>query len=90
MAIEACVDIAAHVIADRGLPVPATYAEVFDVLGQARLIPAGLRDAMVRMARFRNVIVHEYTRIDPEIVVQILRHHLDDLTSFHTAALGWR
>ena len=25
---------------------------------------------MVRMARFRNVIVHEYTRIDPEIVVQ--------------------
>ena len=90
MAIEACVDVAAHVIADRGLPVPGTYAEVFDVLGQAGLIDLGLRDAMVRMARFRNVIVHEYTRIDPEIVVQILRHHLDDLTRFRTAALGWR
>jgi uncharacterized protein YutE (UPF0331/DUF86 family) len=90
MAIEACVDIAAHVIADRGLPVPATYAEVFEILGQARLIEAGLRDAMVRMARFRNIIVHEYTRIDPEIVVQILRNNLDDLTSFRTAALGWR
>jgi uncharacterized protein YutE (UPF0331/DUF86 family) len=46
--------------------------------------------AMVNMARFRNVIVHEYPRIDPDIVVQILQHHLDDLTRFGMAALGWR
>jgi len=90
VAIEACVDVASHVIADRGLPVPATYAEVFDVLGQAGLIDPELRVAMVRMARFRNIIVHEYTRIDPDIVVDILRNHLDDLTRFRTAALGWR
>ena len=45
---------------------------------------------MVKMARFRNVIVHEYARIDPEIVVDILRHHLDDPTRFRMAALGWR
>jgi uncharacterized protein YutE (UPF0331/DUF86 family) len=90
MAIEACVDVASHVIADRGLQVPATYAEVFEVLGQAALIDAGLRDAMVRMVRFRNVIVHEYTRIDPDIVVDILGNHLDDLSRFRTVALGWR
>jgi uncharacterized protein YutE (UPF0331/DUF86 family) len=90
MAIEACVDIASHVIADRGLPVPATYAEVFDVLGQAGLIDRALRDAMVKMARFRNLIVHEYTRIDPDIVVHILRHDLDDLTRFRLAARCWR
>jgi uncharacterized protein YutE (UPF0331/DUF86 family) len=72
------------------LPVPATYAEVFDILGQASLIETELRVAMVRMARFRNIIVHEYTRIDPDIVVDILRNHLDDLTRFRTAALGWR
>jgi uncharacterized protein YutE (UPF0331/DUF86 family) len=90
MAIEACVDIASHVIADRGLPVPATYAEVFDVLGQAGLIDRALRDAMVKMARFRNLIVHEYTRIDPGIVVHILRYDLDDLTRFRLAARCWR
>ena len=90
MAIEVCVDIASHVIADRSLPVPTTYAEVFAVLGQAGLIDRDLRDAMVNMAGFRNVIVHEYARIDPDVVVQILRHHLDDLTRFRMAALGWR
>jgi uncharacterized protein YutE (UPF0331/DUF86 family) len=41
------------------------------------------------MARFRTIIVHEYARIDP-VVVQILRHHLDGLTRFRMAALGWR
>jgi uncharacterized protein YutE (UPF0331/DUF86 family) len=47
-----------------------------------RIIDRDLRDAMVNMARFRNVIVHEYARIDPDVVVQILQHHLDDLTRF--------
>ena len=45
---------------------------------------------MVRMAGFRNVLVHEDTRVDPEIVVAILKGHLDDLARFKTAALAWR
>lgn len=90
LAIETCLDVVSHVIADRGLRVPATYAEAFDVLGEARLIDENLRGAMVGMAKFRNVIVHEYARIDPEIVVRILRDHLGDFAHFKTAALGWR
>lgn len=56
MAIEACVDVASHVIAGRGLRVPATYAETFEVLAEAGLLDAGQREVMVRMAGFRNVI----------------------------------
>lgn len=59
IAIEACVDVATHIIADRGLRVPATYAEAFEVLGEAGLLDGALQAAMVRMAKFRNVIVHE-------------------------------
>jgi uncharacterized protein YutE (UPF0331/DUF86 family) len=35
---------------------------------------------MIRMSKFRNVIVHDYVRVDPTIVVQILREHLEDFT----------
>lgn len=28
--------------------------------------------------------------LDPDVVVNILRHHPDDLTRFRVAALGWR
>lgn len=89
IAIETCVDVAEHVIADRRLRVPATYGETFEILGEAGLLDAALRDAMVRMAAFRNVIVHEYTRIDPTIVVDVLRHRLGDFARFRATALGW-
>ena len=89
MAIEMCLDIANHVIADRGLRVPATYAEAFEVLSDAGLLDPPQRDAMIRMSGFRNVIVHEYARIDPTLVVRILREHLADFVRFKTAVSGW-
>jgi len=89
LAIEVCLDIANHVIADRGLRVPATYAEAFEVLSDAGLLDPPQRDAMIRMSGFRNVIVHEYARIDPTLVVRILREHLADFVRFKTAVSGW-
>ncbi len=87
IAIEVCLDVATHLIADRGLRVPATYAEAFEVLGDAGLLEPDLKDLMIRMSRFRNLIVHEYTRLDPAIVVRILHAHLDDLSRFKAAVL---
>ncbi len=89
MAIEVCVDIANHIIADRGLRIPATYAETFEVLGEAGLLDTARRDAMVRMSKFRNVIVHDYARVDSAIVVRILREHLDDMTRFKDVVREW-
>jgi uncharacterized protein YutE (UPF0331/DUF86 family) len=89
MAIEVCADVANHVIADRGLRVPATYSEAFDVLADAGMLPGPERDTMVRMVGFRNVIVHEYARVDAEIVIRILRQHIDDLARFGATARAW-
>jgi uncharacterized protein YutE (UPF0331/DUF86 family) len=89
MAIEACLDVATHVVADRRLRVASTYAEIFDVLGDAGLLEADLRKAMIRIARFRNILVHDYARIDPAVVVRILQEGLDDLRQFREAAPGW-
>jgi uncharacterized protein YutE (UPF0331/DUF86 family) len=89
LAIEVCLDIANHVIADRRLRVPATHAETFTVLAEAGLLDSAQRDAMIRMSGFRNLIVHEYARIDPDMVLRTLREHLGDFTRFKTAVLAW-
>lgn len=89
IAIEAAVDVAAHVIADRKLRVPSTYAETFEILGEAGLLDAALAASLARMARFRNLLVHQYTRLDAEIVVSILREDVSDLTRFSAVARGW-
>jgi len=89
MAIEVCVDVANHVIADRRLRVPSTYAETFEVLGEAGLLDAELRASMVRMVGFRNVLVHEYAQVDAALVVRLLSNHLGDFGRFREAAKGW-
>jgi uncharacterized protein YutE (UPF0331/DUF86 family) len=89
LAFECCADIAGHAVADRGLEVPSTYAQTFEVLGRAGLLAPDLAQVMVRMAGFRNVLVHEYTAVDGRIVVRVLREHLGDLERFATAARAW-
>ena len=89
MAIEACVDVASRVLADRGLRAPSTYAETFEILVQAGLLPPDLGHVMVDMTGFRNVIVHEYAGIDADVVIRILRQHLEDFHRFETEALRW-
>lgn len=89
MAIETCVDVASHVLADRGLRVPSTYAETFEILTQAGLLSPDVGRVMVDMAGFRNVIVHEYARIDADLVIQVLRERLGDFRRFEAEALGW-
>jgi predicted nucleotidyltransferase len=42
MAIETCLDIASHVLADRELGVPSTYAETFEILVEASLMSRAL------------------------------------------------
>lgn len=88
LAIETCVDLASHVIADRRLRVPASYAETFEILGEAGLLPENLRRTLVEMARFRNILVHDYTRLDPARVVTILRERLGDFDRFRDAILA--
>jgi uncharacterized protein YutE (UPF0331/DUF86 family) len=89
IAIEACLDIASHVIADRRLRAPSTYAETFEILVQAGLMSEGLGRVMVEMTGFRNVVVHEYARIDADVVIRILRTGVEDFRRFETEALGW-
>lgn len=89
MAIEACVDVASHVVADRGLRAPSTYAETFEILVQTGLMAPDLGRTMVEMTGFRNVIVHEYAGIDAGVVIRILREHLEDFHRFETEALRW-
>lgn len=89
MSIETCIDVANHVIADRKLRVPGTYAETFDVLAEAGMLDPALRAVMVRMCGFRNLIVHDYARLDPVKVIRVLNEGLPDLERFRIAVLEW-
>lgn len=82
LAVEACLDIGSHIIADLGLREPEDNKDIMAVLGEAGYIPPAKIASFKKMAQFRNVIVHDYARIDPEILLGIIRNNLEDLRLF--------
>ena len=51
-------------------------------INRAKIISAGLSENLQKMARFRNLLVHMYWRIDYEHVFAILQKDLEDLSRF--------
>jgi len=81
VAAQACIDIANHIIADKGFRTPQGYGESFSVLAQEGIIPSFLADKMKMIAGFRNILVHDYLEIDNKIVYSSLSH-LNDFLQF--------
>jgi len=77
--IEACLDIASHIISARGFERAESYAEMFDILGRRGIISKELAEDM---ARFRNILVHGYAKMDNARVLEIVKTELSDVEEF--------
>lgn len=86
-AVQLCVDIGAHLIAETDQPSPDTMAEVFDQLQTMDVIPGALAERMKGAVGFRNVAIHAYRSIDWAIVHAITHERLDDFRQFAKGVL---
>ena len=82
VSIQAAIDISSHLISKNQLKRPATYSEVFYLLGQAGMIPEELAIELSDLAGFRNVLVHIYWDINLDEIYSILQNDLKTLRSF--------
>ncbi len=85
IAIQACQDVASHVVSEERLGEPRTNQELFDLLASAGWIDPRLARELRRAIGFRNVLVHGYTAVDPHVVRDVLEHRLHELLSFVAA-----
>lgn len=61
IAIQACLDIANHLIARLGLDLPKKdRKETFSILAKNNIIPQNLVPDLTAMAGQRNILIHEY------------------------------
>jgi uncharacterized protein YutE (UPF0331/DUF86 family) len=89
LAVQVCLDIGQHLIAQRGFRMPEDNKDVFVVLGDEGVISEDLLPRLVTMAQFRNLIVHDYARIDNQVVFGILKRRLGDLDAFAQAIVRY-
>jgi uncharacterized protein YutE (UPF0331/DUF86 family) len=87
--IEICVDIANMIIAAEAMRPPGGYADTFRVLTANGLLGVELGERMQKMARFRNIIVHQYEDLNAAIVVEIVRNRTGDFSEYAQAVLRY-
>lgn len=82
LAVQVCMDVANYLIGQLSLSVPEESKNVFAILGREGIIPSDLAQRMVGMVGFRNILVHGYLEINPQVVHRNLTEELDDFEQF--------
>lgn len=89
MAIQNCIDIAAHIVGDEELGVPGSTNEIFYLLEDNGYINYDITEKMVAAVGFRNLVVHEYGKVDLKQVYQFAQEEIEGLKKFvHEALKG--
>lgn len=81
-AVQAALDLAAHIVRQKGLKLPKESKDLFIGLYEGKIISEIVRDKMIKMVGFRNIAVHEYKKLDMNVVKSIVQSHLGDFELF--------
>ena len=87
-AIQSAIDLATHIVASESLGLPDTIGGNFVLLERAKIITKPLSKKMQSMVGFRNIAIHDYQALDPDILRAILSKNLQDLEHFYTTILN--
>jgi uncharacterized protein YutE (UPF0331/DUF86 family) len=89
VSVEACLDIGRHIVSEEGFRYPEDNKDVFQILAEEGIVSQALLPALLNMARFRNLVVHNYAEIDDAQVYAILKRNLADFDAYARAIVSY-
>ena len=87
VAIESSIDMCNHIISRNGYRVPEDYGDTFKVMGEKGAFDVEFSEQLVKMAKFRNRLVHLYWEVDDARIYKILEENLGDFLKFILATI---
>ncbi|WP_456471985.1 type VII toxin-antitoxin system HepT family RNase toxin [Methanocaldococcus sp.] len=82
VAIEAAISVCNHIVVRVVKEIPSSYSDCFIILGKHKIISQDLAEKLANMAKFRNMLVHIYWKIDDKKVYEIMKKDVSDLNEF--------
>ena len=82
VAIEGAIDICNHVVARAGGRAPHDHADCFEVLRELKMLSDDFVERLKSMAKFRNLLVHLYWKVDDQKVFRILKTDIQDIKEY--------
>ena len=89
VATESSIDMCNHIISRNGYRVPEDYGDTYKVLGEKGAFDVGFCEQLVKMAKFRNRLVHLYWEVDDARIYKILEENLGDFLKFIKLIAGF-
>jgi uncharacterized protein YutE (UPF0331/DUF86 family) len=89
LAVQSCLDIASHLIADEGWRAATTLAGAFQRLAEHGVLTKPTADALGKAAGLRNVVAHGYAAVALSLVHQGATAGLRDLETFAREVATW-
>lgn len=89
LAMQECVDMGTHVVADEGWGAPATLSEVFDILADNGVITKETAAHMRRGTKLRNLIAHAYGVLDPNKLHDAAHAGINEIKGFLAEVVAW-
>ncbi len=66
--IQAVIDVGNHIVTDAGLGAPVRYTDILEKMSRAGVIAGDLASRLVPVLGMRNVLVHEYVKLEAQKV----------------------
>jgi uncharacterized protein YutE (UPF0331/DUF86 family) len=82
LSIQTLIDIGNNILAAQGENQVEDYADIIDKLGEKNIIPLEFSRSIRGMAGLRNILVHEYARLDLSKIYSVLQNRLSDFHHF--------
>lgn len=89
VAVEAVIDACGILVTGLRLGVPGEEDDLFTKLTQQGVIPEAMAATLRRMKGLRNLLVHEYGRVDDALVFDVVSKRLGDFEGFKRAILAY-
>lgn len=89
LAIEVVLDVSKMLIRANRFPPPETNKEVLSILYEYKILPRALFYRLDGVIGFRNVLVHDYEKINRNKVYDKLQKNLQDFVDFKNAIMKY-
>lgn len=80
--INMMIDISTHIVVDKNIGNPETLGEAFNILNKKEYLSDDETKIYRNMVGLRNILSHEYLKLDKEIIYGILKNNLVDIKKF--------
>lgn len=82
IAINMMIDISTHIVVDNNMGNPETLGEAFKILNKEGYLKDDDTKTYRNMVGFRNILSHQYIKMDKNIIYDILQNNLVDIKKF--------